>query len=1336
MHPKREEDVAISTGNKIALGKTESQEGGSASDENDRESIYSRCSNNGDGIQACMHELAADLAKAVDIYDLNHEVIQDIVKALPELLTAFALSLGQASSSQTQRDIMVFIHQHRRLIATMFEQALLSRSTEFLKQRSAKARSVDDTMWFEGQQNDEALHSMSLPHRELADRRKSRMKQSETVKSGEDTTTANNNSEAGSSRSQTQNYLLLIQASSAYSLLLKRIRRERMIALPGPRHGARIRETILEALPKTQRISRRAPSQSFNITLKTYWDPVIFMEEQRYEETADYAFERVITTTGCFSSAQALTIWEYMDQTWPCTGCDVLSLVKTTITKGVKEPVTLVDGTRVTCTRGTFAEERSSRQMLFEICGTGPAIAEIGEQVAWMASALRTCPLEGMVVYSKPIVHTTRPHYGGHSPQSAFLFELTVELRESMKSIEPLNGQCWHRMMASPVVVEGFPIRRRPSHASEGLELPLGMLAQLVDTTRVSRFDEKTLLKGFTSIAIVTGYSQNIVSWHFTQENRGRMSHLRSEEWPGLSVAVHALKAARHVVGWCPEIKLFAGQQGASYSIGNTGLPYTIEEQELFSTSTLSAGPILADGIRPVLGQRDIRAPRSSFIKKMKWLFQKYVVLWDEADQRGWLVNGASALLHLIRASIYEDRRDSISEAARHLHEDQLHEAKRPYQWDSAFQLLVHPINRKINMSGSGENLITFQDRAEDYFTLLEQAIDIQLRATSRRGTAGKKPRSLLGGWDFRDLTTEDNPIYLRQTVLPLEGRSWVDLTRAIYAVTLFGRGFGDIIQPANWPQPFAEWNTVPTGRFYLTASARDIRNIAEANGDPDSYPARLTHDLLWCSTKASSTHPLQKFEERSKSTEHVDMLVPVAMLSEAQETTVASDWDVGAMIFGFNPDDAWYWADYGYPTRSKPAVQELGPDYFKDSAGDSQIPSIYTGVRRSSACGASQTMEQGLFNLANTTAGPSEHILHQPSNRKLTLAHYTVGIICALQHELMAVRVLFDEVFEPVTMPAGDHNHYVLGRIAEHNVVGVCLQHGSDSTESARKSVHYIKHSFPGIRFCLLVGMGAGTPFDAHDIRLGDVIVSDPRRPYSGVIPYDITQTPLSGPLTLNGFPLPPPTDLTQAISALESNPDGATASLDRYIRQIELLKIQYQHPDPDPDRLFLSCYSHALPSDPDCHRCWSMFELRRPPRPTLQPCIHYGLIASSTAIPRAGYHRDLLIKAHNILCFETEAAGIVDVYPCVLIRGICDYGDSHRNTRWQHYAAATAAAYAKVLLASVNGADIHGYGHAHMYGNTIGGRDPVERKRRRESPDSGAGVGSSKRPGMFYGA
>ena len=49
-------------------------------------------------------------------------------------------------------------------------------------------------------------------------------------------------------------------------------------------------------------------------------------------------------------------------------------------------------------------------------------------------------------------------------------------------------------------------------------------------------------------------------------------------------------------------------------------------------------------------------------------------------------------------------------------------------------------------------------------------------------------------------------------------------------------------------------------------------------------------------------------------------------------------------------------------------------------------------------------------------------------------------------------------------------------------------------------------------------------------------------------------------------------------------------------------------------------------------------------------------------------------------------EAAGLMDNFPCLVIRGICDYSDAHKNKKWQPYAAATAAAYAKELLGVIH--------------------------------------------------
>jgi nucleoside phosphorylase len=88
--------------------------------------------------------------------------------------------------------------------------------------------------------------------------------------------------------------------------------------------------------------------------------------------------------------------------------------------------------------------------------------------------------------------------------------------------------------------------------------------------------------------------------------------------------------------------------------------------------------------------------------------------------------------------------------------------------------------------------------------------------------------------------------------------------------------------------------------------------------------------------------------------------------------------------------------------------------------------------------------------------------------------------------------------------------------------------------------------------------------------------------------------------------------------------------------------------------------------------------------------PKVHYGLIASGNQTMKDGRTRTRLHRELNILCFETEAAGLMDNFPCLVIRGICNYSDSHKNKEWQGYAAATAAAYAKELLNTIAGSQI----------------------------------------------
>ena len=85
----------------------------------------------------------------------------------------------------------------------------------------------------------------------------------------------------------------------------------------------------------------------------------------------------------------------------------------------------------------------------------------------------------------------------------------------------------------------------------------------------------------------------------------------------------------------------------------------------------------------------------------------------------------------------------------------------------------------------------------------------------------------------------------------------------------------------------------------------------------------------------------------------------------------------------------------------------------------------------------------------------------------------------------------------------------------------------------------------------------------------------------------------------------------------------------------------------------------------------------MERRSRYDTDPEIRYGTIGSGNAVIKDGATRERLRKDLGVLCMEIKAAGLMDEFSCLVIRGVYDYTNSHKNKRWQPYAAATAAAY-----------------------------------------------------------
>jgi nucleoside phosphorylase len=308
-------------------------------------------------------------------------------------------------------------------------------------------------------------------------------------------------------------------------------------------------------------------------------------------------------------------------------------------------------------------------------------------------------------------------------------------------------------------------------------------------------------------------------------------------------------------------------------------------------------------------------------------------------------------------------------------------------------------------------------------------------------------------------------------------------------------------------------------------------------------------------------------------------------------------------------------------------------------------------------------------------------------AQRRFRCEDYTVGWICALPVELAAAAELLDEEHRGLPQDPDDTNIYTLGRMGEHNVVVACLPAGQTGNNSAAAVAVQMKSKFISIRFGLMVGIGGGVPSDEADVRLGDVVVSQPYMQHGGVIQYDFGKTTPNG-FVQTGFLNAPPTILLNALAKLQANRYRHKSDISVYLSALCHLP-GFACDNSGPDILFESTYNHV--GGPTCERCSKDRLLKRTTRGSQEIVVHYGTIASGNQVMRDGVTRDRISSGlGGVLCFEMEAAGLMNSFPCLVIRGICDYADSHKNKRWQAYAAATAAACAKEVLSVIPAAEV----------------------------------------------
>ncbi|KAK4085560.1 uncharacterized protein Triagg1_550 [Trichoderma aggressivum f. europaeum] len=324
----------------------------------------------------------------------------------------------------------------------------------------------------------------------------------------------------------------------------------------------------------------------------------------------------------------------------------------------------------------------------------------------------------------------------------------------------------------------------------------------------------------------------------------------------------------------------------------------------------------------------------------------------------------------------------------------------------------------------------------------------------------------------------------------------------------------------------------------------------------------------------------------------------------------------------------------------------------------------------------------------------------------------FHIAIICALPREADAVMLLFDEFWDedgdPFGRANGDSNTYTTGCIGKHNVVLAVLP--GMGTNNAASATASLRSSYSNLKLALLVGICGGVPrIGDDDVFLGDVVVSkaivqyDFGRQYPGA--FEIKNTIEDSLGRANK-------DLRGLLAYFETERMRErllTKSAD-YLKQLQEAarrkrrRAKYQNPGAIQNKLFSRDYIHRHPLE-SCDTCSDLDSsgeiceaaskascadlgcdedelVKRDAFDDGGFNIFIGRIGSGNTVMKSGKDRDWIASQHNLIAFEMEGAGAWDEIPCLVVKGVCDYADSHKNKQWQDFAAATGACVMKAIL------------------------------------------------------
>lgn len=353
-----------------------------------------------------------------------------------------------------------------------------------------------------------------------------------------------------------------------------------------------------------------------------------------------------------------------------------------------------------------------------------------------------------------------------------------------------------------------------------------------------------------------------------------------------------------------------------------------------------------------------------------------------------------------------------------------------------------------------------------------------------------------------------------------------------------------------------------------------------------------------------------------------------------------------------------------------------------------------------------------------NTHLDTQSPCVSEPQKR----SDFRIAIICALTLESDAVQDVFDKRWNEVKYgkTPGDPNQYTTGVIGNHNVVVVHMP-GMGKSNGASVAAN-CRASFSNLGLVLVVGICGGVPFtkSGAEIVLGDIVVSD------GLIQYDFGRQFPDRFVRKNDTIARPNSEILSFLAKMKGR-WGLKKLRERtgmhleHLRDATELGAIADYPGAWRDTLYEPTYRHKHQEASTCEVCSScdtkndpvceaalrldceslqcddshlvarqrlavLSDENKNQEAKTGPFIHFGLYASGDKVMKSGEEREIIAEKEGVVAFEMEGSGVWEGFPgrCLVVKAVCDYADSHKNKRWQTYAAASAAACTKALLES----------------------------------------------------